>query len=337
MSENENEAWGRRAGRVLKESLWVGGASGLATIRELLVVMIPVIVVMTAIEAFGLLPKIAWLFAPAMRFLRLPGDAALVFISGAFVNLYSAVAVAANISLTVKEITVLALLGLICHNLPVECAVQKKAGTSVWATLAIRLLTGFVGAYAASRLIPETGRWIRSATVAGAAQVLTTRELLWARARGNAVFLAKVVVIVLVLMILMEFLRQTGVLRWVMILLRPVTWLAGLSSRAAFSVVTAATIGLAFGAGTVIAEARRNELSREEQFRANVFMGTTHSLFEDTMLFVILHASVLWIVVVRLAIGCVAVRLFSAARWLYLKKFGGGSSPSPSSGGRGPG
>jgi hypothetical protein len=324
MSANGKESWGRRAWRVVKASLRLGSRSGLATVRELLVVMVPVIVIMTAIEAMGFLPKIAGLFAPAMRFLRLPGDAALVFISGVFVNLYSAVAVAANIALTVKQITVLALLGLICHNLPVECAVQKKAGTGVWATLAVRLLTGFLGAYAASRLIPETGRWIHRATEAGAAQTLTRRELLWLRATGNAVFLAKVVVIIMALMILMEFLRQTGVLRWLMILLRPVTWLSGLSSEAGFPVMTAAAIGLAFGAGTVIAEARRGELSPQEQFRANVFMGTTHSLFEDTMLFVILHASVLWLVVGRLAIGCLAVRLFSLTRWLYLKTFGDG-------------
>ena len=315
------ESRSRRAWRVVKLSFRLGFRSGLATVRMLLAVMIPVIAVMIGLEAFGLLPKVARLFAPFMRVLGLPGDAALVFISGAFVNLYTAVAVAANVALTCKQMTVLAILCLVCHNLPVECAVQKRAGTGIRWMLTVRLVTGFAGALAVHWLIPETGKWLRAAAHAKAAQAVSTRQLLYDRLTGNGVFLLKVVVLVMALMILMELLRQTGVLRMLTVLMRPLTWLAGLPRQTGFSVMTSMTLGLAYGAGTVIAESKQGHLSREEQFRTNVFLGTTHSLFEDTMLFVIIHASALWIVVARLVIGCIAVRLFSFARWLIVNKF----------------
>lgn len=316
MTVNAKEPWVRRARRVIAASLKRGTISALRTLRMLFVVMVPVILVMMSLEAAGLLPKIAWLFAPLMRLLGLPGNAALAFISGAFVNLYSALAVAANLGLTVKELTVLALLALVCHNLLVECAVQKQAGTGAWTMVAVRFVTGVAGAFAASLLIPDSPSWT-AATIPKPAPDLTTLELLRTRAIDNGFFLLKIAAIVLALMIVMEFLRQTGALKALTWLMRPVTWLAGLPAHAGFTVMTATTLGLAYGAGTIIEESKRGELTEEEGFRTNVFIGTTHSLVEDTGLFAAQGASILVIVLGRLAVGCVAVRLASATRRLF--------------------
>jgi len=120
-------------------------------------------------------------------------------------------------------------------------------------------------------------------------------------------------------MILMEFLRVTGILRTLTKVVRPLTWAAGLPAQAGFTVMTSMTLGLAYGAGTVIAESRRGHLSKTEQFRTNVFIGTTHSLFEDTVLFLLVGASVFWIVVPRVILGCLAVRVFELLRRLWLR------------------
>jgi len=307
-----SRAWG-----VVKHSVVVGGRTGLKTAFELLVVMVPVMVVMLALEALDVLPMIGKVFEPLMRMLGLPGSSALAFISGAFVNLYSAVAVAANLSLNVGQLTVLAILCQACHNLPVECAVQKKAGTGVLPMIVIRFVTGFLGAWVVSLLIgwfPAAADWTAPATQAATVQTMEGRELIGARAAANGILLVKIVGIVLALMILVEFLRETGCLKVLTTLMRPVTWLAGLPRQAAFTVMTSSTLGLAYGAGTVIAEARAGHLSREEQFRTNVFIGTTHSLVEDVALFAVLGASVLWMLLSRLVIGCGAVRVFALLR-----------------------
>ena len=323
MSSGERPSRWKRAWRVVKLSVRLGTRMGLVTVKKLLIVMVPVIVAVTVLEGFDLLGHVAGIFAPVMRFLGLPGDAALVYLSGAVVSIYSAVAVAANVALTVKQMTVLAVLCLVCHGLPVECAVQRQAGTGVRTMVAVRVVTAFLAAFLLGRLIPETPKWTQLAARAQTriVETPTFREFLQPRLVKNGWFLLKLVVIVMVLMILMELLRQTGVLRVLAVLMRPLTWLAGIPASTGFTVLTSMTIGLAFGAGTVIAEAKRGHLSREEQFRTNVFIGTTHSLFEDTVYFAILGASVPWIVVSRLIIGCVAVRIFSLARRVYLKRF----------------
>jgi len=321
MSSDDKPSRLRRAWHVVAVSFRVGGRMGLATVWKLLVVMVPVIVAVMLLEGFDVLRHVAGVFRPVMRLLGLPGDAALVFLSGALVSIYSAVAVAANITVTVKQMTVLAVLCLVCHALPIECAVQKQAGTGVRAMTAVRLVMALLGALALYWLIPRGGAW---ADLARRAQTRITEtptfwEFLTPRLVKNGWLLLKIVVIVMAIMILMELLRRTGVLRVLTVLMRPVTWAAGIPADSGFTVLTSMTIGLAFGAGTVIAESKRGHLSHEEQFRTNVFIGTTHSLFEDTVYWAILGASVLWIVAARLIIGCVAVRLFSLARWGYLK------------------
>jgi spore maturation protein SpmB len=308
-----------KAGRILGSSLKTGGHTGLFTLWQLLKVMVPIMILMSALDAWGVLPIISGLFRPAMSLLGLPGDAALVFVAGAGLNLYTAVAVAANLSLSVKQITVLAVLCLDCHNLPVECAVQKQAGNGVLAMLTVRLLTGLAAAFAFSRLIPSTGVWAQAAKVLPPADSRTGWDLFWADLMGNGIVLVKVAVIVMVLMIFVEFLRQTGVLKVLTWVMRPLVWLAGLPKQAAFTVMASSTLGLAYGAGLVIAEAKQGHLSRDGQFRTNVFIGTTHSLWEDTGLFAILGASIWWIVLGRLVVGALAVRFFALARVLLLR------------------
>ena len=305
-------------------SVRVGGRMGLVTVWKLLIVMVPVIVAVMLLEGFDLLRHIAGVFAPVMRLVGLPGDAALVFLSGALVSIYSAVAVAANIAVTVKQMTVLAVLCLVCHALPIECAVQKQAGTGIRAMTAVRVVTAFLAAFVLHWVIPESGRWgeFVHRSRAAAARTPTFWEFLGPRLVRNGWLLVKIVVIVMAIMILMELLRRTGVLRVLTVLMRPLTWLAGIPAGSGFTVLTSMTMGLAFGAGTVIAESKQGHLSRVEQFRTNVFIGTTHSLFEDTVYWALLAASVPWIVVSRLIIGCVAVRLAGLTRWVYLKRFG---------------
>jgi len=309
-----------RAWRVLKRSVLVGGRTGLKTSFDLLIVMVPVIVIMTVLEALGALGLIEGVFAPVMELMGLPGNSALVFISGMAINLYTAVAVAANVALTMKQMTVIAVLCQVCHNLPVECAVQKKAGTGVLWMLVVRFVTGILGALALSWIIPETGAWAAVVSRTNSVETLGTWELIGSRAATNGVFLVKIVGIVMALMIAMELLRETGALKVITVLMRPLTWLAGLPKQAGFTVMTSTTLGLAYGAGTVIAEARAGHLSREEQFRTNVFIGTTHSLFEDVALFAVIGASLVWMVVSRLVIGAVAVRLFAVARWALCRR-----------------
>ena len=195
--------------------------------------------------------------------------------------------------------------------------------------VAVRLLTGIVGALIFSWCVPLIGSgWDDPAVMRPAPAAITGWALFESRMLSSGILLVQVVVIVMVLMILVELLRETGGLKILTWLMKPLVWLAGLPREAAFMVMAASTLGLAFGAGLVIAEAREGRLRGDGRFRTNVFIGTTHSLVEDTGLFYVLGASIWWIVLGRLVLGALAVRVFAFLRRLLLR-FHGPSAPAP--------
>ena len=68
---------------------------------------------------------------PIMGLVGLPGDAALVFISSVFLNIYSADRRSLlDVPSTCGSATILAIMCLTAHNLIVETAVMKKTGSS---------------------------------------------------------------------------------------------------------------------------------------------------------------------------------------------------------------
>ena len=83
----------------------------------LLKVMVPTMVVVQILKVTGLLGLTAAMSAPIMDVFGLPGESSLVLITGGLVNIYAAIAVAVNIPLTVKGMTILAIMLLIAHNL----------------------------------------------------------------------------------------------------------------------------------------------------------------------------------------------------------------------------
>jgi len=112
----------------LRPAVLAGTTNGLRTVLEMAVVMVPAYFVSLLFERLGLLEQLADVAGPVMQVIGLPGDAALPLVLGCLLNLYAAVGAMAAISLTADQITVLALVLLISHNLIVEGAVVQKAG-----------------------------------------------------------------------------------------------------------------------------------------------------------------------------------------------------------------
>lgn len=89
-------------------------------------IIIPVFIFIQLLVYFDFLPKIASVLEPAMRFFGLPGEAAVVILLSNAINIYAGVAVLGAITLTTKQITVLALMITTSHSLFIEVAILKQ-------------------------------------------------------------------------------------------------------------------------------------------------------------------------------------------------------------------
>ena len=127
----------------LKTALWI--------IR----IIVPVSFVVTLLDFYGVIEWISIYTAPLFRLIGLQGNAAVVYFSSLFLPLYAPIAIIATLPLSLREITILALMCLITHNLPIECAVQRRSGTPFWQTLVIRLTFSILGGILLNLIIPN--------------------------------------------------------------------------------------------------------------------------------------------------------------------------------------
>jgi hypothetical protein len=130
-----------------------GLKSGINTTWLLTKIIVPVYFIITILKYTKILDYIALFFAPAMKFLGLPGEAAVVLVLGNVVNLYAAIGAITSFSFTAKQITILAVMLSFSHSLFMETAVAKKTGVSVFAVLFIRFTLAIISGLVLNILI----------------------------------------------------------------------------------------------------------------------------------------------------------------------------------------
>jgi hypothetical protein len=121
------------------DTLKRGFMSGLKITWKLSKILVPVYFIVTVLKYTPIINWISMGFAPLMKFFGLPGEAAIVFVMGNFVNLYAAIGAMASLDLTLKEIYILAIMLSFCHSLIVETALAKKIGLSAINVITVRI------------------------------------------------------------------------------------------------------------------------------------------------------------------------------------------------------
>ena len=120
-----------------------GLTDGLKTAMTLLKVALPIFAVIKVLEHTPVIGWISQAFDPLMRFVGLPGEAALAVVTGMLFNFYAALGIILALGLSAWQITIMAVILSCCHELVLETAIIKKTGISAWPILSIRLFTAF--------------------------------------------------------------------------------------------------------------------------------------------------------------------------------------------------
>lgn len=288
---------------------------GLGAALAILIVMIPVSFVMTLLQFTGFLEHLTWILAPFMSLFSLPAEASMVLIMGALINIYAGIAVMGTMSLNLWSINIIAVMMLICHNLIVESAVQSKTGVSGLKMTAFRVVAAFSMGLCLTFVLPEslkTQQWVMGTVVN--AQTLTFLEMLKVWAVQNSVLTFKVILIILGLTVMMDLMRYYRLFTPVVSMLRPFTRINGLPHKSAFMWMAGIVFGLAYGSGVLIAESRAGNMDQDALIRLNLSLGISHSLIEDTLLFVAIGASLFWVLVPRVVAAAGVVWVFVLAR-----------------------
>ena len=289
----------------------------------LLKITIGVSVLILFMRYFKILPWLSATLGPLFNHFGLPGEAALAYVSGYFVNMYAMLAIAGSMDLTARAITILGVMSLCSHNMITETAVQGKTGANPVRVVITRTLAGFVLAFVLNLILPlsqsdiamlggafekseaavasvtEAPTGVAPAAVASVAEAPATmasiteapaavqplfKELVVDWCYSTLSILVKMTLLIYSLAILQRILSEFGVIRWVSKFLKPLLLLFGLPARCSFLWIIANILGIAYGGAVMMEEVRAGKLSLRDIKLVNQHIGISHSNLEDLTL-----------------------------------------------------
>ncbi|MBE0368403.1 hypothetical protein PAUR_a1993 [Pseudoalteromonas aurantia 208] len=254
-------------------------------------IMIPIIIAIKVVEELGGIVILSEWLSPIMESVGLPKEVGLVWATTLLINIYAGLIVLINsdVPLTVAQASVLGSMMLLAHSLPIEGAIAKKAGVSWLATLSVRVGGSLVLAWLLN-LSYEYGDLLNySATVLWQPEVSGDISY-FAWAIEQLKNFAVIFMVISVLLLLLKILKVLGVEKLMAILLRPFLRLLGISKDATNLTIIGITLGLSFGGGLLINEAKKGHISARDVFTAIMLLNLLHSLIEDTLLIMLIGA-----------------------------------------------
>ena len=121
----------------------------------LLRIILPISLLVRLLDYYGLLELLATVLNPFFVYMGLPGSTAIVFITSVFLPLYAPLAIITSLPITLRELTILALMCQISHNLPVEGAIQAKTGASFWGINLLRIGMSILVGWLLNFILPQ--------------------------------------------------------------------------------------------------------------------------------------------------------------------------------------
>lgn len=272
----------------------------------LLKMILPISLVVRLLGYYGVLEYLATYLDPLFVYLGLPGSTAIVFLTSIFLPLYAPLAIITSMSITLRELTILALMCQIAHNLPVESAIQGRTGTTFRGMTILRIVMGVIAGFILNQLLPkEMGMPLFIQTDIVAVNSIGELLLVWLKSSLSIAIL--IAAIVFSLNLLYNILNQNNLITKLSKLLSPVLKIFGLPEKTGFLLLIGYIVGLAYGGALMMDQMKDGQVSRTDANLLNHHLALSHSVIEDNLLFVALGVSIWWILGVRLTLAWIVV------------------------------
>lgn len=271
--------------------------------------MIPIIIVIKILEEFGFVLWLSDWLTPVMQLVGLPGAMGLVWATTLITNLYGGLVVyaslAADVPMTVAQVSILSSMMLIAHALPIEARIAQKAGVNIVFTVLLRVGMALLIAVIYKQLYLTTNWLQQPAELLWKPDVVDHSFAAWVK--NQFINLALIYLIVLALVFLLDILKKFGIIQWINHLLRPVLHLLGIGREAETITLVGITLGLSYGGALLINEAQAGHIHPRDVLFSMSLLGLSHSLIEDTLLMLLIGADLASILLGRIIFSLIII------------------------------
>ena len=286
--------------------------SSLEITFELFIIMIPTLIVVKILDELGFVEILNNFCAPLMFLLGLPEAISLVFTTSMLTSPYAGLIVfsglPADMPFTAAQASVLGLLILFTHSLPIEVIICRKAGVRARAMIFIRLGLGILSCYLLNLFFQVTGYMNYPATILLPSLESAPDLFSWGLSQLKG--LGMIFIIIIALVIILDFLKYIGVERLIEKALKPFLNFLGVGEKASTIAVVGVTLGIGFGAGLLIKEVKTGKLHYKDVFGVLVLVGMLHSIIEDTAVVSLIGSNIIITLFLRAALTLCIVYIF---------------------------
>jgi hypothetical protein len=279
---------------------------GLQTAWTLGKVIFPITLIVSVLQHTPVLQWLIQLVAPLMKWIGLPGDAAIPLVLGNLLNLYAGIGAILTLHLTVKEVLILAVMLSFSHNLLIESTVASRTGMSIALMMIVRIGLALVSALLIHHLWHGGSETAQYGFVSNSPEQLASwGAILFAAVKKACLGIVQLALIVIPLMTAIQILKERKWIHAFSKWMAPVTKALGMKENTSLTLAAGLVFGLAYGAGVMIQAVKEDGVSKHDLTLAFIFLVSCHAVVEDTLVFVPLGIPVWSLLCIRLATAIV--------------------------------
>lgn len=275
--------------------------------------MIPVSITMKVITELGLIPYIGEFLSPVMSLIGLPGAYGIVWAAALCTNVYAAVIAILSISpevpITTAQMTVLTIVILSAHSLPVECGIATKAGIRLSIAIIFRISMGIIAGIIFN-FIFSFFNLFNTAPQILLPNVTHTDTTLWGWALGEIRIYLTIIAIIFLLNIIIRILEKSGALIFLIKILSPFLKFIGIGKDAIPITIIGVILGFAYAGGFFLKESKTGKIKKKEFLYTVNFVATWHAVIEDNMLMISVGGAAFPILIGRFLFAYIMCMIF---------------------------
>ena len=257
-------------------------------------VILPVVVIIRFLELMGAIPYLAKFLEPLTGFIGIDGSLGLVWMAAILVNIYAGMAAFASLQAifdySVAETTILGLIILIAHSLPIEVAIARQSRVSAIFNLLFRFINAIVAGKILNLIFIKYDLFNEKNISFLKAPSTTVSNIDWAILQIQNFLIIFLIIFFIITTI--NILKYLGIWQIIINILRaPLSYL-GMSDKVANIILIGLTLGISFGGGFLIEESKKNNISKKDILLSLSFLSLCHSIIEDTILILLLGSHI---------------------------------------------